>query len=139
MHAQKFLADELAHAELKLARVRRIAVRMQAIREAASLAEVAVDETLATNTYRQLQRDEVTYQKVWLRVQRHLARLTPPQTKPTEDAIPIDQAQSALRQVADARPEPCRKPPAPGRNAPCSCGSSVKFKRCRGYPPRQAA
>lgn len=32
----------------------------------------------------------------------------------------------------DGRLEPVRKPPAPGRNDPCPCGSGLKYKRCHG-------
>ena len=145
MHAQEFLQAELEHAERHLARVRRIAAQMQANLAATGLDELAVYEKLATHkAYRQLQRDEVTYQQVWLRVHRHLERLTrtspaPTPTQPTENAIPIEQALAALRHVANAKQEPYRKPPTPGPNAPCSCGSGVKFKRCCGNPLRQAA
>ena len=28
--------------------------------------------------------------------------------------------------------EPVRRPPAPGRNDPCPCGSGMKYQRCHG-------
>jgi uncharacterized protein YchJ len=141
MQAQEFLEAELQHAERQLVRVRRIAALMQADLEAAGLDEVAVYEKLAAHkAYRQLQRDEVTYQQVWLRVHRHLTRLAPPaQPKQTENAIPFDQAMAALRHVAESKPQPYRKPPTPGPNQPCLCGSGVKYKKCCGNPLRQAA
>ena len=141
MHAQEFLTAELAHAERQLARVRRIAAQMQATLEATGLDEVAIYEKLAASkAYRQLQRDEVTYQQVWLRVHRHLSRLAPPvepPSKPAEDAIPFEQAMAALRHVAAAKQEPYRKPPSPSPNQPCSCGSRLKYKKCCGNPLRQ--
>lgn len=142
MQAQEFLAAELQHAERQLARVRRIAARMQADLAAAGLDEVAVYEKLAVHkAYRQLQRDEVTYQQVWLRVHRHLQRLAPAvePNKPPENAIPFEQAMAALQHVASAKQQPYRKPPTPGPNQPCSCGSGIKYKRCCGNPLRQAA
>ena len=40
-----------------------------------------------------------------------------------------------LRQIARSlgpRTEPLRKPPEPGRNDPCPCGSGKKYKKCCG-------
>jgi uncharacterized protein YecA (UPF0149 family) len=150
MQPLEFLQAELDHAERQLARVRRIQTQMQAGLEATGLDEVTVYEKLAAHkAYRQLQRDEITFQQVWLRVHRHRERLerlerTVAKTKPAEDSIPYDMAMKALHHVAAAAapkpPQtPYRKPVTPTRNAPCSCGSGVKYKRCCGNPLRQAA
>lgn len=116
----EFLTAELAHAERHLARVRRIAAQMETELTAQGLSEIEVYEKLAiSKAHRQLQRDEVFFQQMWLRLHRHLSRLPQPKT-PTQPTA-----------------EPYRKPPSPGPNQPCSCGSGIKFKKCCGNPLRQ--
>jgi hypothetical protein len=136
MNAHEFLTAELAHAERHLARLRRIAHQLQADLEAAGLSEVAVYEKLATHkAYRQLQRDQVAYQQLWLRVHRHLLRL--PVTNANTAPITTPPPEQAL--TAWPKPQPYRKPPTPGPNEKCSCGSNIKYKKCCGSPLRRAA
>ena len=142
MHAHEFLTAELAHAERQLARLRRIASTMQADLAAQGLDEVAVYEKLAlSRAYRQLERDQFTYQQVWLRVHRHLTRLVPLANSPVAEpaGIPINELMASLRPSLSAKPEPYRKPPTPGPNQKCLCGSNNKYKKCCGNPLRQAA
>ena len=40
--------------------------------------------------------------------------------------------QEALPQFGESKPEPIRKGPRIGRNAPCPCGSGKKYKHCCG-------
>jgi transposase-like protein len=44
-------------------------------------------------------------------------------------------AQSCTTPTAPARPQPIRVAPQPGRNAPCPCGSGLKYKRCCANKP----
>lgn len=142
MNAHHFLTAELEHAERHLARVRRIAASMQDDLIAQGLDEVAVYEKLhASRAYRQLERDQVTYQQVWLRVHRHLTRYapSPESAEPAESpGIPFDELMQAMRASPPAT-APYRKPPTPGPNQKCLCGSNVKYKKCCGNPLRSAA
>ena len=135
MQAKEFLTAELAHAERQLTRVRRIAAQMRAQLETQGLSEVEVYEKLAANkAHRQSQKDEATFQQAWLRVHRALARL--PQTAPPP--TPVDAEIEALERETQhfAKPLPFRKPPTPGPNQPCLCGSNIKYKKCCGNPLR---
>jgi uncharacterized protein YecA (UPF0149 family) len=121
----EFLLSEPAHAERHLARIRRIQAQRLHELEAAGRDEATVYERLTANkAYRQLQRDEVFYQQMWLRLHRHLQRIPA-----TANATPIDAATNT-----SAKPEPFRKPPTPTRNQPGPCGSTFKYKRCCGNP-----
>jgi hypothetical protein len=46
--------------------------------------------------------------------------------------IPVPETPSLAQNCTTAKPQPIRVTPQPGRNAPCSCGSALKFKRCCG-------
>ena len=148
MEPKEFLTAELAHAERQLARVRRIAARMEDHHASQGLDEVAVYEKLnASRAYRQLLRDQVTFQQVWLRVHRHLERLpSQPESNAAQQAegIPFEQAfaaaHAAVLAAAPAAPgAPYRKPPTPGPNQKCLCGSNMKYKKCCGNPILRAA
>ena len=134
LNAHEFLTAELHHAERQLARLRRIASCMEDGLTAQGLDEVAVYEKLAVSqAYRQLQRDQVTYQQVWLRVHRHLSRLASPAEPPQPAGIPIGELMASLRPSPSAH-QPYRKPPTPGPNQRCLCGSNIKYKKCCGNP-----
>jgi len=147
MQPIEFLQAELDHAQRQLARLRRIAAAMQANLEAAGLDELAVYEKLANHkAYRQLQRDQNVFHQLWLRLYRQLLRLPPPQpphtntstNTSTNPVIPFDQAYADILN-APPKPAPYRKPPTPGPNQKCLCGSGLKYKRCCGNPLRRAA
>jgi uncharacterized protein YecA (UPF0149 family) len=138
-----FLNAELDHAQRHLARIRRIQTKMLSDLEQTGLDEVTVYERLiATKAYRQLQRDESFYQRMWLRLSRELAKLsqTPPQTKsPLDEQLGEYQA-SLARTSTKPKPQTVRyETPKPGRNEPCPCGSTLKYKRCCGNSLPQAA
>ena len=156
MHAALFLNDELAHAERQLNRVRRIAAQLdqqlldQGLSESDAYAKLA-----GSKVYRQLQRDEIVFHQMWLRTHRHLARLPQPPsaetTNPTNSpsrpapgvsrGAPVDTIEQILQDLErdQHKPQPIRKPPTPGPNQPCHCGSNLKYKKCCGNPLRQHA
>lgn len=134
MEATQFLNDELGHAERQLARVRRIAAQMEQQLLDQGISEVEGCEKLAqSKAYRQLRRDEVVFHQMWLRTHRHLQRLTPEPAVPQPS--PVDVLLAELER--SPKPQPYRKPPTPGPNQPCSCGSNIKYKKCCGNPLRQ--
>lgn len=141
MPATQFLTAELDHAERQLSRVRRLASALEQQLAAQGFSELEVYEKLAqSKTYRQLQRDEVVFQQMWLRVHRHLGRLPAPAVASPAPAPSMDVEallQSLEQEAALAKPVPYRKPPTPGPNQPCSCGSRLKYKKCCGNPLRQ--
>jgi hypothetical protein len=135
MHTQEFLQAERDHAERHLTRIRRIQTQMRTNLEAAGLDEVTVYERLiASKAHRQLQRDENFYQQMWIRINRHLEKLAPPQKGETIHftATPTPPAQ-------EVKLVPYRKPFTPGPNEKCLCGSNLKYKRCCGNPLRETA
>ena len=137
MNAIQFLNDELAHAERQLTRVRRIAAQLEQKLAAQGFSEVEVYEKLAqSKSYRQLQRDEVVFQQMWLRVHRYLGRLPQPSVPAAHDDLELT-LQDLEREIHQHKPVPYRKPPAPSPNQPCSCGSNIKYKKCCGNPLRQ--
>ena len=76
-NATNFLQAELAHAQRQLDRLRRIEAPMQAGLAAQSLSETTIYERLATSkAYKQLRRDEVAFQQVWLRAHHRLLAVT---------------------------------------------------------------
>ena len=99
--------------------------------------ELLHEKLAASKAYRQLQRDEITFQQMWLRVHRHLLRLPLQPSEERPAGIAIDELMATLRPVPAN--VPYRKPPTPGPNQPCSCGSNIKYKKCCGNPLRQAA
>ena len=50
----------------------------------------------------------------------------------TAMAVPDMLQQMYLQRLEDQHPQPIRRAAEPGRNAPCSCGSGKKFKKCCG-------
>jgi len=56
-----------------------------------------------------------------------LASFVPPAANPENLH---KRAQSCTTQSLPAAPRTIRRPPLPGRNSPCPCGSGSKFKRC---------
>jgi uncharacterized protein YecA (UPF0149 family) len=146
MNACEFLTAELDHAARQLARVRRIAGEMESQLATLGLDEVAVYEKLAASkAYRQLRRDEVTFLQMWLRVERRFERIPAPQPQNecpdignhSEKEIAAIEKEVAAN-LARTKIIPYRKPPTPGRNEKCPCGSNLKFKRCCGNPVRPA-
>lgn len=51
------------------------------------------------------------------------------------DGVPLDQFADALRSMREHSPGPSALPGKVGRNAPCTCRSGLKFKKCCGSPP----
>jgi uncharacterized protein YecA (UPF0149 family) len=44
--------------------------------------------------------------------------------------ITDDDLRFLIEAIIEAKPEEIEKEPEPGRNAPCSCGSGKKYKKC---------
>ena len=100
---------------------------------------------LAINTFRQLLSDESASASVRLKAAMEIVKLVEaqrPTTLSTALAGPkFEKLDTGLR-VAEII-NPPKTAPAPkstpvGRNAPCPCGSPLKYKRCCGNPARQA-
>ena len=92
---------------------------------------------LAINTFRQILSDENAASSVRLRAAIEIVKLVESQ-RPTVFFEPALEKLHQDLSVADVIPP---KPPqtvTAGRNAPCPCGSPLKFKRCCGNPVRQA-
>ena len=96
---------------------------------------------LAINTFRQLLSDEAASASVRLKAAMEIVKLVEAQ-RPTALADPkFEKLDTGLR-IAEII-NPPKTAPAPkstpvGRNAPCPCGSPLKYKRCGGNPVRQA-
>ena len=100
---------------------------------------------LAINTFRQLLSDESASASVRLKAAMEIVKLVEaqrPTTLSTALADPkFEKLDTGLR-IAEII-NPPKTAPAPkstpvGRNAPCPCGSPLKYKRCCGNPVRQA-
>ena len=92
---------------------------------------------LAINTFRQILSDENASASVRLRAAIEIAKLVESQ-RPTvffEPSIENIHQDLSLAEVKHP-PKPASAPV--GRNAPCPCGSPLKYKRCCGNPVRQA-
>ena len=100
---------------------------------------------LAINTFRQLLSDESASASVRLKAAMEIVKLVEaqrPTTLSTALAGPKFEKLDADLRVAEII-NPPKTAPAPkstpvGRNAPCPCGSPLKYKRCCGNPARQA-
>ncbi len=92
---------------------------------------------LAINTFRQILSDESASASVRLKAAMEVAKLVESQ-RPTVFFEPAVEKLHQDLAVADVIPP--KRPPtaAVGRNAPCPCGSPLKFKRCCGNPVRPA-
>ena len=104
---------------------------------------------LACDTFRQILSDDQAPASVRLKAAMEIVKLVQNQ-RPTELAQLKTQLRDdrvfndlALAQTANQRP-PATPPvtiapeKAPVRNAPCPCGSRLKYKRCCGHPVTQA-
>ena len=92
---------------------------------------------LAINTFRQILSDENTSASVRLKAAIEIAKLVESQ-RPTvffEPAVERLHQDLSLAEVKHPR-KPASAPV--GRNAPCPCGSPLKYKRCCGNPVSQA-
>ena len=100
---------------------------------------------LAINTFRQLLSDESASASVRLKAAMEIVKLVEAQRPTTLSTALADPAFEKLDtglRVAEII-NPPKTAPAPkstpvGRNAPCPCGSPLKYKRCCGNPVRQA-
>ena len=88
---------------------------------------------LAINTFRQILSDEHASASVRLEAAIEIAKLVEAQ-RPT---VSIEPAVEKLHQdlsFTQVQHPPKRAPAPVGRNAPCPCGSPLKYKRCCGNP-----
>ena len=100
---------------------------------------------LAINTFRQLLSDESASASVRLKAAMEIVKLVEaqrPTTLSTALADPKFEKLDTDLRIAEII-NPPKTAPAPkstpvGRNAPCPCGSPLKYKRCCGNPVRQA-
>ena len=94
---------------------------------------------LAINTFRHLLSDENASPATRLKAAMEIVKLVesqrPAQRQATPEEVKFDKIDSeiTLSQVAQAKP-----PVRVGRNAPCPCGSRLKFKRCCANPAAQS-
>ena len=112
-------------------------------------AECLIDElgdlaSLALDTFRQILSDEQAPASVRLKAAMEIVKLVEAQ-RPTVLETTIAEVQFdrldrdlQLYQLAQASQRPPRPAQNVGRNAPCPCGSPLKYKRCCGNPVRQA-
>ena len=110
--------------------------------ELGSLADLAID------TFRHILSDEQAPASVRLKAAIEIVKLVEAQ-RPTVRETTITEVQFdrldrdlQLHQVAQASkpgPQPARQTQNVGRNAPCPCGSPLKYKRCCGNPVSQTA
>ena len=94
---------------------------------------------LAINTFRQLLSDESASASVRLKAAMEIVKLVEAQRPTTLSTALADPAFEKLD--TDLRIAEIINPPKStpvGRNAPCPCGSPLKYKRCCGNPVRQA-
>ena len=103
----------------------------QIIDELGALADLALD------TFRHILSDEQAPASVRLKAAMEIVKLVESQ-RPTVFFEP-----SVERLHQDLSPAEVKQPPQPasaavGRNAPCPCGSPLKYKRCCGNPVTQS-
>ena len=92
---------------------------------------------LAINTFRQILSDENASASVRLRAAIEIAKLVESQ-RPTVFFEPAIENIHQDLSLAEVKHPPKPTSAAVGRNAPCPCGSPLKYKRCCGNPVRQA-
>ena len=99
---------------------------------------------LAINTFRQILSDDRASASVRLKAAMEIVKLVELQ-RPAALADPKFEKMDDDLRVAEIinPPKPAPRSPAMkttpvGRNAPCPCGSPLKYKRCCGNPVRQA-
>ena len=102
---------------------------------------------LAINTFRQILSDEKAPASARLKAAMEVVKLVESQRPTTLSAALSDPAFEKLDtdlRIAEVIAAPQRAGPTVntantiGRNAPCPCGSPLKYKRCCGNPVRQA-
>ena len=92
---------------------------------------------LAINTFRQILSDENASASVRLKAAMEVAKLVESQ-RPTVFFEPAVERLHQDLSLAEVK-HPTKPASAPvGRNAPCPCGSPLKYKRCCGNPVSQA-
>ena len=147
--AAEHIGAELDHNQLWLDRLHDLKDKMFADLLAQGLTGQQAYDTLAqSKTYRQLRRDEATYQQTWRRAHTRLMlladRTLDQAARAGHSIIKEDIRAERIRafqnrkseQAQPAPQQPIVKPPEPGRNSPCPCGSGTKYKRCCGDPAR---
>ena len=100
---------------------------------------------LAINTFRQLLGDESASASVRLKAAMEIVKIVEaqrPTTLSTALADPkfekLDTDLRIAEVIAAPKTPPASKHASVGRNAPCPCGSPLKYKRCCGNPVRLA-
>ena len=92
---------------------------------------------LAINTFRQILTDEKAPAATRLKAAMEVAKLIESQ-RPTTFFHPVveklHQDLSVAEVIAPEPPQTATKTAVVGRNAPCPCGSPLKYKRCCGNP-----
>ncbi len=92
---------------------------------------------LAINTFRQILNDDQASASVPLKAAMEIVRLVESQ-RPTVFFEPILEKLHQDLSLAEVKQPPKPTSTAIGRNAPCPCGSPLKYKRCCGNPVPQA-
>ncbi|MGB8200896.1 MAG: SEC-C metal-binding domain-containing protein, partial [Pseudonocardiaceae bacterium] len=62
------------------------------------------------------------------------ARLAEPESRPLTYTGPAEDGGTEVRRRGNPGREASNGTGGPSRNAPCSCGSGKKYKRCHGAP-----
>ena len=91
---------------------------------------------LAINTFRQILSDENASASVRLRAAIEIAKLVESQRLTVFFEPAIERIHQDLS-LAEVIPPKSPQTAAVGRNAPCPCGSPLKYKRCCGNPVPQ--
>ena len=91
---------------------------------------------LAINTFRQILSDENASASVRLRAAIEIAKLVESQRPKVFFEPAIERIHQDLS-LAEVIPPKSPQNAAVGRNAPCPCGSPLKYKRCCGSPVPQ--
>ena len=92
---------------------------------------------LAINTFRQILSDDQASASVRLKAAIEIAKLVESQ-RPAVFFVPSVERLHQDLSLAEVIPPKPPQTAAVGRNAPCPCGSPLKYKRCCGNPGRQA-
>ena len=103
----------------------------QIIDELGALADLALD------TFRHILSDEQAPASVRLKAAMEIVKLVESQ-RPTVFFEPVVEKLHQDLSLAEVKQPPKAASAAVGRNAPCPCGSPLKYKRCCGNPVTQA-